>query len=57
MTATVAQPFEAMAETAGEIVEKLVVEKKSAGEATGGKKIIYVETPLYDAANLPEDGK
>jgi ABC-type sugar transport system substrate-binding protein len=57
MTATVAQPFEDMAETAIGLVEKLVVEKKSAEEATGGKKIIYVETPLYDAANLPKDGK
>jgi ABC-type sugar transport system substrate-binding protein len=57
MTATVAQPFENMAETAADIVQKLVVEKKSVAEATGGKKIIYVETPLYDAANLPQDGK
>ncbi|MDR1978019.1 MAG: sugar ABC transporter substrate-binding protein [Synergistaceae bacterium] len=57
MTATVAQPFEDMAQTAVDIVEKLIVEKKSADEATGGKKILYVETPLYDAANLPPDGK
>jgi ABC-type sugar transport system substrate-binding protein len=57
MTATVAQPFEDMAETAADIVEQLVVGKKSADEATGGKKIIYVETPLYDAANLPKSGK
>lgn len=55
MSATVAQPFEEMATTAVDLVEKLVVEGKSAPEATGNKRIIYVETPLYDASSLPEE--
>lgn len=52
-TATVAQPFEAMADAAAEIVNKIVAEGKSPAEATGGHKIIYVEAPLVDAASLP----
>ena len=51
-TATVAQPFEDMAVTALDLVEKMVVEGKSSEEATGGHKIIYVEAPLIDAASL-----
>lgn len=53
MTATVAQPFEEMASMAADMVGKLV-EGKPAAEVTGGKKIIYVDTPLYDATNLPK---
>ncbi len=52
-TATVAQPFEAMADAAAELVNKIVTEGKSPAEATGGRKIIYVEAPLVDAASLP----
>jgi ABC-type sugar transport system substrate-binding protein len=52
MTATVAQPFEGMA-AAADLVEKLAVEGKTAAEATGNKHVIYVDTPLYDASNLP----
>lgn len=54
MTATVAQPFEVMADMAADLVEKIVVEGKSADEATGGRKIFYAETPLYDKSNLPK---
>ncbi|MDR1741645.1 MAG: sugar ABC transporter substrate-binding protein [Synergistaceae bacterium] len=53
MTATVAQPFEAMADMAVSMVEQLTSGKTQA-EVTGGKKIVYVDTPLYDASNLPE---
>jgi ABC-type sugar transport system substrate-binding protein len=54
MTATVAQPFEKMAAAAISLVEKIAVEGKTAEEATQGKKIFYVETPLCDASNLPK---
>ncbi|RRD63679.1 sugar ABC transporter substrate-binding protein [Fretibacterium sp. OH1220_COT-178] len=52
MSASVAQPFEEMAAMAVDIVEKLTA-GKSVAEVTGGKKIFYAETPLYDALNLP----
>jgi ABC-type sugar transport system substrate-binding protein len=55
MSATVAQPFEEMASVAAGLVEKIVVEGKSPGEATFGKKIYYVDTPLYDITNLPKE--
>ncbi|GHV42348.1 sugar ABC transporter substrate-binding protein [Synergistales bacterium] len=54
MTATVAQPFESMAATAVSLVERIVIEGKTAEEATLNKKLIYVDTPLYDANNLPK---
>ena len=55
MSATVAQPFEEMASMAADMVGKLIVDGKNASEVTGGKKIIYVDTPLYDATNLPKE--
>lgn len=54
VTATVAQPFEDMADMAAKMVEQIVLDGKKPDEVTGGNKIIYVETPLYDAANLPK---
>lgn len=53
-TATVAQPFEAMADTAVDLVSKIVVDGKKPEVATGGRKIIYVEAPLVDAASLSQ---
>jgi ABC-type sugar transport system substrate-binding protein len=54
MSATVAQPFEEMAAAAISLVEKIAVDGKTAEEATQGRKIFYVETPLYDRTNLPK---
>ena len=54
MSASVAQPFEEMASMAVDMVEKLAA-GKSVAEVTGGKKIFYAETPLYDATNLPKE--
>jgi ABC-type sugar transport system substrate-binding protein len=55
MSATVAQPFEEMAAVAASLVEKIAVEGKMPEQATQGKKLFYVDTPLYDAANLPKE--
>ena len=54
MAATVAQPFEAMAGKAIELVNALAVDGKSVEEATGGRKIFYMDAPLIDRTNLPE---
>mgnify|MGYP000933234722 CR=1 FL=1 len=54
MAATVAQPFEAMAGKAIELVNSLAVEGKTVEEATGGRKIFYMDAPLIDRTNLPE---
>ena len=54
MAATVAQPFEAMAGKAIELVNALAVEGKTVEEATGGRKIFYMDAPLIDRTNLPE---
>lgn len=54
MAATVAQPFEAMAGKAIELVNSLAVEGKTVEEATGGRKIFYMDAPLIDRSNLPE---
>lgn len=53
-SATVAQPFESMADKAVELVNEIVVNGRKPAEATGGKKIIYVEAPLVDAASLSQ---
>lgn len=52
MSATVAQPFDQMADKAVEIVKKILdgVDPKEAA----GKDIIYVDAPLIDKTNLPE---
>jgi ABC-type sugar transport system substrate-binding protein len=52
MTATVAQPFDQMADKAIEIIEKIIagIDPKEAA----GKNIIYVDAPLIDKTNLPE---
>lgn len=52
MTATVAQPFDQMADKAIEIIEKIIagIDPKEAA----GKNIIYVDAPLVDKTNLPE---
>jgi ribose transport system substrate-binding protein len=55
MAATVAQPFEAMAQEAIDLVQKIVVDGMTAEEATGGKKIIYMEAPLIDKSNVPAE--
>ncbi|HDN74188.1 MAG TPA: sugar ABC transporter substrate-binding protein [Archaeoglobus sp.] len=52
MTATIAQPFEEMAEKAVELIEKIVVEKMPIEEAAP-RKIIYLDAPLIDKYNLP----
>lgn len=52
MSATVAQPFEAMAEKAVELVNSIAVEEKTPDEATGGRKIFYMDAPLVDKASL-----
>ncbi|PZC51746.1 hypothetical protein LH53_09010 [Mesotoga sp. TolDC] len=52
MTATVAQPFEGMASTAAEIIDKIVQGMDPAEAA--GRKIIYADAPLIDKSNLPE---
>ncbi|HOO87291.1 MAG TPA: sugar ABC transporter substrate-binding protein [Synergistales bacterium] len=54
MSATVAQPFEAMAEKAVELVQAIAAEGKSIEEATGGRKIFYMDAPLVDKTSLPE---
>ena len=54
MSATVAQPFEAMAGKAIELVNSLAVEGKTVEEATGGRKIFYMDAPLIDRTSLPE---
>ena len=54
MSATVAQPFEAMAGKAVELVNAIVVEGKPVEEATGGRKIFYMDAPLIDKTSLPE---
>lgn len=54
MSATVAQPFEAMAGKAIELVNALAVEGKTVEEATGGRKIFYMDAPLIDRTSLPE---
>lgn len=54
MAATVAQPFEAMAGKAIELVNALAVEGKTVEEATGGRKIFYMDAPLIDRTSLPE---
>jgi len=54
MAATVAQPFEAMAGKAIELVNSLAVEGKTGEEATGGREIFYMDAPLIDRTNLPE---
>jgi DNA-binding LacI/PurR family transcriptional regulator len=55
MAATVAQPFEAMAQEAIDLVQKIVIDGMTAEEATGGKKIIYMEAPLIDRSNVPAE--
>ncbi|MBN2252110.1 MAG: substrate-binding domain-containing protein, partial [Kosmotogaceae bacterium] len=52
MTATVAQPFEGMASTAAEIIDKIV--QGMDPEEAAGRKIIYADAPLIDKSNLPE---
>lgn len=54
MAATVSQPFEDMAGKAASIVESMAVNGKTADEATGGRKIIYMDAPLIDKSNLPK---
>jgi ABC-type sugar transport system substrate-binding protein len=53
MTATIAQPFEAMADKAVELVEKIVVNKVPASVAAP-QKTIYMDAPLVDSTNLPK---
>ncbi len=53
MSATVSQPFEAMAGKAVELVNAIAVEGKSIEEATGGRKIFYMDAPLVDKTSLP----
>lgn len=53
MTATVAQPFEAMSAKAVELVEKIVVQGMAPKEAAPNK-IIYTDAPLIDKSNLPQ---
>jgi ribose transport system substrate-binding protein len=55
MAATVSQPFEAMAGQAIDLIQKIVVDGVSAGDATGGKKVIYMDAPLIDKSNVPEE--
>lgn len=52
MAATVSQPFEAMAQEAVDLVQKIALDGMTAEEATGGKKIIYMEAPLIDKSNV-----
>lgn len=54
MAATVAQPFEVMAGKAVELVSAIAEEGKTVEEATGGKKIFYLDAPLIDKTNLPK---
>ena len=53
ITATIAQPFEEMAAKAVDIVDKIVVKKMPPAEAAP-QKIIYMDAPLVDKANLPQ---
>jgi ABC-type sugar transport system substrate-binding protein len=52
MTATVAQPFESMAQKAVEIIDKIVVQKMEPS-AAAPQKIIYTDAPLIDKNSLP----
>ena len=51
MTATVAQPFEAMAAKAADLIDKIVVRKMSQN-AAAPQKIIYMDAPLIDANSI-----
>jgi ribose transport system substrate-binding protein len=53
IAATVAQPFEEMSRKAVELVEYMVVKGMKPEEATS-RKIIYMDAPLIDKANLPK---
>jgi ABC-type sugar transport system substrate-binding protein len=53
MTATIAQPFEAMAAKAVDLIDKIVVKKMPAA-AAAPQKIIYMDAPLVDKNSLPE---
>jgi len=52
MTATIAQPFEEMAEKAVELIDKIVI-KKVPVRVAAPHKIIYMDAPLVDKNNLP----
>lgn len=43
-----------MAAKAASIVESMAVNGKTADDATGGRKIIYMDAPLIDKNNLPK---
>lgn len=55
MAATVSQPFEAMAGKAIDLVQKIAVDGVPVKEATGGKKVIYMDAPLVDKSNVPAE--
>lgn len=55
MSATVDQPFEAMAQKAIDLVNAIAVDGKTAEEATGGRKIFYMDAPLIDKTALPSE--
>ena len=52
MTATVAQPFEAMAAKSVDLIDQIVV-KKVPVEVAAPQKTIYMDAPLIDKSNLP----
>lgn len=52
MTATIAQPFEAMAAKAVELIDKIVI-KKLPVRIAAPQKIIYMDAPLVDKNNSP----
>ena len=52
ITATIAQPFEAMAAKAVDLIDQIVV-KKYAVRSAAPQKIIYMDAPLVDINNLP----
>lgn len=51
ITATIAQPFEDMAATAIDLIQKIVVEKMPVEQAAP-RKIIYLDAPVVDRTNV-----
>ena len=53
--ATIAQPFEAYADKAIEIIDEIVAKGRPINEVTGGLPAIYMEAPLITPLNVPKE--
>jgi ABC-type sugar transport system substrate-binding protein len=54
VVATIIQPFELSAVKVSELIQKIVVEKKSPESVIGAVRVIYMDTPLVTSANAAE---